>query len=119
MKKKFKNRTGDEHALRVPREVCIVHNDGERLYVVPHTWQSMFDFLKEKEAFALTLEEKALHNLPGAEKSKERVWAKAHPNNKAVVSIGNALWGLNELSTKPKSSIRVLVTQVGPRVYPC
>lgn len=116
MKKRFKDR--GERPLPVPREVCIVHSDGEHLYVVPHAWESMFDFLKEKEAFALTMEEKALHLLPGAERSKEKVWVKPHPSDKNVISIGNAAWGINNLLIQPKISFRVLVTQAGPRVYP-
>lgn len=103
--------------LPMPRQICIVHNDGERLYVIPERWEAQYDFFKGKEAFMLGSEEKALHLLPGAEKFMERVWAKSCPNQKNTVSIGNRAWGLNDLHVEPKSSFRVLITQAGPRAY--
>jgi hypothetical protein len=102
--------------LRIPRQVCILHCDGTRLYALPHTWQAMYDFLKGKDAFVLSAEERAIHTMPGAEKFQEKVWVKPGAHQ-GTISVGNAHWGINDLSLQPQSSVRIVVTPTGPRAF--
>lgn len=100
----------------VPRQICIVYNDGKVLHVIPFTWQSMYDFLKEPRSFALSSQEQELGTMPGAERFKERVWAKVG-QGKNTVSVGNVLWGINDMPIEPASALRIVVTQNGPRAF--
>lgn len=48
---KTQGRRKGAHHKPFERGVCLFHNDGERLYAFPDTWQAMHDFLHSKQEF--------------------------------------------------------------------